>query len=129
MLQALEIQPDAGVQPGIQYSLRPLVYELPDFQFRGYVDVTMRHGRSVGSFLRYCPLIRGNRDEADLDAMRLVQALQRTECGDGRCWVISVHDDDAAQPASGRAADLRAPVAQAAGRLMAAPGLARASGA
>lgn len=74
----------------VQYFLKARVHDLPDGQFRGYVDVKTRAGKDMlDSRLKYCPLIRGTWNEAIEDAERLAAAMQAADFQDGECFVFS----------------------------------------
>ncbi len=85
MNQALIETPDT-----LQYFLKSRVHDLPDCQFRGYVEIKVRMGRDlIDSRLRYCPLIRNTWEEAVSDAERMAQSIHSTECQDGACYIFS----------------------------------------
>ncbi|VCU72157.1 hypothetical protein PIGHUM_04253 [Pigmentiphaga humi] len=77
-------------QGTVQYVLKSRVLDLPEGQFRGYVEVQARGGREmVDSRLKYCGLIRRTWLEAVEDAERLADGLRGTDCHDGECFVFS----------------------------------------
>ncbi|MBX6316827.1 hypothetical protein [Pigmentiphaga sp.] len=77
----------------VQYFLKARVHDLPEGQFRGYVEVTARSGKDMlDSRLKYCPLIRGTWNEALEDAERLATNLRDTDYRDGDCFVFSVRE-------------------------------------
>lgn len=74
----------------VQYFLKSRVHDLPEGQFRGYVEIKARSGKDMlDSRLKYCPLIRGTWNEAIEDAERLAQSMRAADYQDGECFVFS----------------------------------------
>jgi len=72
----------------VSYSIRPRVHEVDFGEFRGCVDVIAREDAHTFSFTRFCDMVRPGRDRAELDALRLAQRLQVTECRGGKSWIL-----------------------------------------
>ena len=72
----------------VSYSIRPRVHEVGFGEFRGCVDIIGREGAHTFSFARFCDMVRSGRDRAELDALRLAQQLQVTECRHGKSWIL-----------------------------------------
>ncbi|MBV7485721.1 hypothetical protein [Bordetella sp. BOR01] len=72
----------------VSYSIRPRVHEVGFGEFRGCADVIGRQGAHAFSFARFCDMVRSGRDRAELDALRLAQHLQDTECRHGKSWIL-----------------------------------------
>ncbi|MBO9355884.1 hypothetical protein GG851_18000 [Bordetella petrii] len=72
----------------VNYSIRPRVHEVGFGEFRGCVDIIGREGAHTFSFARFCDMVRSGRERAELDALRLAQHLQDTECRHGKSWIL-----------------------------------------
>jgi len=72
----------------VSYSIRPRVHEVDFGEYRGCVDIIGREGAHTFSFTRFCDMVRSGRERAELDALRLAQHLQATECRHGKSWIL-----------------------------------------